>query len=307
MFADELGFCDENNVHNLIDSQLILNTSTNNATPVESDNGEKSSDNAKSVEVRLGEPGGMDHGKPDGVHEKPGGVDQGKLVPSLKKFNSLFKGNRNPSSGMKLEFVPAAKSASVIQFEFDDMEGEIEIWENALVGFEIGGNPTVENLEHFVKANWNHVVKPKILLHRKGWFFFKFHSREDRDLILKGGPWVMGQKTLLLKPWSPDFCIKNVKVSRVPIWIQLPGLDVQYWSVKGLSKIASKIGTPMYADRCTAAKERISYVRILVEVDLVEDLPHTIPICTPFGVQLTQKSFINGFHTNVTSVEGSGM
>lgn len=111
---------------------------------------------------------------------------------------------------------------------------------------------------------------------------------EERDLILRGGPWIVAQRNLMLKPWAPEFYAQEEKVCKVPVWVHLLGLDVQYWSIKGLSKIGSKVGKPIFVDRCTASKARISYACILIEVDVSSDLPHIIHLCTPFGIKITR-------------------
>lgn len=75
-------------------------------------------------------------------------------------------------------------------------------------------------------------------------------------------------KFFLLKLWTPSMRLDNKDVRIVPVWIQLPGLEVQFWSMKGLSKIASKVGKPLFDEKCTVHKEKISFARVLVEMDL---------------------------------------
>lgn len=44
------------------------------------------------------------------------------------------------------------------------------------------------------------------------------------------------------------------------------------------------LGTPIATDRLTASRERLSFARVLVEMEIVESLPNEIPIMTPKGV-----------------------
>ncbi|PHT86173.1 hypothetical protein T459_08279 [Capsicum annuum] len=52
---------------------------------------------------------------------------------------------------------------------------------------------------------------------------------------------------------------------------------------EALSKIGSGLGRPLYADNCTTTTERISYARILVEIDVTRPIPYSIKICDPKG------------------------
>ncbi|XP_059315703.1 uncharacterized protein LOC132066402 [Lycium ferocissimum] len=50
-----------------------------------------------------------------------------------------------------------------------------------------------------------------------------------------------------------------------------------------LSRISSGIGNHLYADECTTAIERISYARVLVEMDITRPLPNTVQVQDPNG------------------------
>lgn len=56
----------------------------------------------------------------------------------------------------------------------------------------------------------------------------------------------------------------------LPMWIRLP---LYLWGAKSLSNIGSVLGNPLVTDECTANKLRVSYVRMLVEVDITQELP----------------------------------
>lgn len=45
-----------------------------------------------------------------------------------------------------------------------------------------------------------------------------------------------------------------------------------------LSKIGSRLGQPLYVDECTTEVSRISFARILVEMDITKELPKNIKI-----------------------------
>jgi len=56
-----------------------------------------------------------------------------------------------------------------------------------------------------------------------------------------------------------------------------------------LSKIASVLGKPIQCDQPTSTLSRMSYARVLVEIDLLEELQHSIDITLPQGPALHQQ------------------
>ncbi|XP_074315117.1 uncharacterized protein LOC141651297 [Silene latifolia] len=184
--------------------------------------------------------------------------------------------------GMELHMVKESSDSGVV-IDAEDIEDEIAYWANTLVGQFIGGKPSLIQVKEFVGKNWNHVQKPEVLYYKKGWFFFRFPSEGDLCTVLRGSTWSLGNHSLVLKRWTPQISKELDSVSRVPVWVTLPDLDPIFWSAKALSKIASKIGTPLYADPVTTHKERLSFARIMIEVDVSQKLPDDILLHTPFG------------------------
>lgn len=64
---------------------------------------------------------------------------------------------------------------------------------------------------------------------------------------------------------------------------EISRFSVGYWSAKALSKVASAIGKPIHTDNYTANMDRISYARVLIEVDVSQPLPNSIQIETEAG------------------------
>lgn len=106
---------------------------------------------------------------------------------------------------------------------------------------------------------------------------------EDKKLIMQTGPHTFKGKPLILKDWDPNFQLRNESMRIVPIWINFPSLPIQCWAEENLSRIAILIGKPLCTDRLTADCERISYARILVEMDITQPLPDEVYIEIPNG------------------------
>ncbi|CAI8586969.1 unnamed protein product [Vicia faba] len=72
------------------------------------------------------------------------------------------------------------------------------------------------------------------------------------------------------------------------IWIKLPKLPLYLWGERTLDKIGSAIGVPMVTDECTTHKLRVTYARILVQVDITRKLVYEIAIKDKEGKALMQ-------------------
>lgn len=64
----------------------------------------------------------------------------------------------------------------------------------------------------------------------------------------------------------------------LPIWVCLPGLPLLYWYEENLERIASFLGKSMCTDCLTAKGERISYARLLIEMDITQTLPEVVNV-----------------------------
>jgi hypothetical protein len=75
---------------------------------------------------------------------------------------------------------------------------------------------------------------------------------------------------------------------RLPVWVKFPNLLLQCWSPLRLSKLASVIGKLVHSDSPTTSMTRLFYARVLVEIDLLAELPSSINITLPNGVSKPQ-------------------
>ncbi|XP_060195091.1 uncharacterized protein LOC132624308 [Lycium barbarum] len=67
----------------------------------------------------------------------------------------------------------------------------------------------------------------------------------------------------------------------IPLWVQFPGLPLQYWIEENIGQIGSLLGKPVCTDKLTAPSDRISYARVLIEIDVSQPLPLDLNIKNP--------------------------
>ncbi|XP_060202242.1 uncharacterized protein LOC132630698 [Lycium barbarum] len=90
---------------------------------------------------------------------------------------------------------------------------------------------------------------------------------------------------MVLKQWTTSFQMGKESIRQIPLWVTFPNLPVKYWSTENLSRIASFIGNPVCTDR---EEERLSYARILIELDMTQPLPEQMLIEKAHGKYRTQ-------------------
>ncbi|XP_021754907.1 uncharacterized protein LOC110720205 [Chenopodium quinoa] len=161
-------------------------------------------------------------------------------------------------------------------------------WMSSIIMYVVGDTPTLTAVKRYVDSVWNQVQTPNIFLHDDGYFLVHFHSIEDRDLVLAGGPYTFLNKPVIIKPWSTGFNFYEEILKVIPLWIKLPNLPLNFWSADSLIRIASILGVPLFADDCTTRQQRVSFARVLVEMDVTMTLPDHVWIEDELGVEFKQ-------------------
>ncbi|XP_019237929.1 PREDICTED: uncharacterized protein LOC109218063 [Nicotiana attenuata] len=91
-----------------------------------------------------------------------------------------------------------------------------------------------------------------------------------------------------MKAWTPDFDFNNEVLKTIPIWVKFPKLPLNCWGIEALRRINSGIGLPLYADDCTTKIERISYASVLIEMNIIKELPTNVLVQDPNGREFEQ-------------------
>ncbi|KAJ8771083.1 hypothetical protein K2173_023408 [Erythroxylum novogranatense] len=136
-------------------------------------------------------------------------------------------------------------------------------------------------LTHHPHVLQDGVISPPIDLLRAGaktWSNALFSSHVAVTEILELGPWHVGDQPMFLRQWQPGMGLDKSSVEVIPIWAQFHGLPLEYWTLEGLSHLASGIGKPICLDSQTAAMDRIGYAKICIEVPKAAVLPDKVCI-----------------------------
>ena len=156
-----------------------------------------------------------------------------------------------------------------------------------VIGYVAGKSPGFKALNGISSSVWK--CEASLTVHDSGWLIYQFNCEEDKNSVLCGGPYMVYGRPLILKSMPQFFDFSREEISRVPVWIRFPNLPLCCWSPTCLSKIASFLGKPIQSDQVTSTLSRMLYARVLVEVDLSEDLKHFVAVSLPSGPILHQK------------------
>ncbi|KAK4426525.1 hypothetical protein Salat_1421100 [Sesamum alatum] len=196
-------------------------------------------------------------------------------------FAGLFSNNRKVTEDNKLsKFVLDDGALKLEDNDLIDVKAKLGF---CLVGYIAGKFPGLKAI-HSLAKSWGAAFQQ----HVSGWLIFHFARDEDRQRILAGGPYFVFGLPLLLKNIPDCFEFKQDDISFSPVWATLPSLPLECWNPNALGKIGSRLGNPIAMDALTRKMERVSYARILVEVDSSKPLVDTVEFILPNGITRKQ-------------------
>jgi len=77
-----------------------------------------------------------------------------------------------------------------------------------------------------------------------------------------------------------------MEMTKVPVWVKFRNLPLKCWYTKCLSKITSMLEKPIQSEKLTSTVSRLVYAKVLIELDLFDDLSNSIEIILPNGTSL---------------------
>ncbi|XP_020220999.1 uncharacterized protein LOC109803727 [Cajanus cajan] len=100
------------------------------------------------------------------------------------------------------------------------------------------------------------------------YFLASFDLDDDREKAINGGPWMIFDHYLTVRPWSPNFSAQDDSINKTLVWVRFLNLNMMFYVESVLLTIASVIGKPLKVDLHTANMLRERFARVCVEVDL---------------------------------------
>lgn len=74
-----------------------------------------------------------------------------------------------------------------------------------------------------LRTMWKPVGRMDCIALSNDFFLIKFELQSDLEVVLKGGPWFMGQHFLAIRKWEIEFKAEETSLSSAAVWIRLLG------------------------------------------------------------------------------------
>ena len=115
----------------------------------------------------------------------------------------------------------------------------------------------------WVAATWLDHIKlcPDVFFLPPGWIAFKF-------AVILAGVWRWEHVGLLLKRWTPLFNPKTERYDLLPIWVKLPNLPFELWSVDFFRLVGNTLGVHLQTDLSFLKTGVCCMGKVLVLLDL---------------------------------------
>ncbi|GAV85207.1 DUF4283 domain-containing protein/zf-CCHC_4 domain-containing protein, partial [Cephalotus follicularis] len=104
---------------------------------------------------------------------------------------------------------------------------------------------------------------------------------------LENGSWDVWGYHLAVRKWSKDMVLALEDCKSIPIWIKLTRIPVQYWTMLGLSYIASVLGKPLHMDANTTKRYALSFARVCIDMEATSAFPDNIVLELDDGTTTT--------------------
>ncbi|XP_070035901.1 uncharacterized protein [Nicotiana tomentosiformis] len=209
----------------------------------------------------------------------------------MRKGINNHEGNKYASRGIKLSYIAPTiqEEIKIVELEKEEVDAEMEKWRRAVILYVVGESTTIGAVERFIASQWKITEKPRVYYYNEGYFLIHFHNMEYRNRAMSSTPNTINNKPIIMREWTTDFNFKEEMPSTLPLWVRFPNLPMNCWGVKSLSRIASSLGVPIYVDDCTTRIDRISYARVLIEIDITKELPDKTVVRDPNGRSFEQE------------------
>ncbi|XP_050233454.1 uncharacterized protein LOC126681941 [Mercurialis annua] len=208
----------------------------------------------------------------------------------VRKWVDLVKTNRQKNPDCGLKYIPPVinNGVRVAKIQEDDILNEVDRWKYVVLGCVYGLNPRFYKLQSFIKNRWGKLGLINFHQIKSNLFAFVFESEEGKIQAMADGPITFDSHPLLLQEWKRKMTFEIEKGALVSVWVKFPLLPWEFWSDESLITIASTLGKPLFADRCTRDRSKLTYARVLIEMRLNEIFPDIIIIKDTDGEILNQ-------------------
>ena len=150
------------------------------------------------------------------------------------------------------------------------------VWAKSLIVKVYGRSVGFNFIQSKLNTLWKPTGRMDVIDLGKEFFLTRFSCKEDHEMVLRKGPWFVGEHFLSIRPWEPNFKPSSTNVSSIAVWIRLNELPIEYYEMEVLSQIGNSVGKILRIDTYTANEARGCFARLCVQVDVDKLLVTTV-------------------------------
>ncbi|KAJ1388771.1 Zinc knuckle CX2CX4HX4C [Sesbania bispinosa] len=169
-------------------------------------------------------------------------------------------------------------SPPIVVFTEEDISDGISLCSKSLVGRLLMEKPVhVNSLQNALAGIWCYPKGLIVVEVESKTFQFFFDSESDMERILRGSPWIFRNSWLCLRRWERNQELRTLSFNIVPLKVQIWGLPSHCKTPRMGQRIGACLGEVKESE-IFEVRERGSFIKILVEVDVTKPLKPGINI-----------------------------
>ncbi|XP_028754982.1 uncharacterized protein LOC114714409 [Neltuma alba] len=145
-------------------------------------------------------------------------------------------------------------------------------WKRSVIVKLLGRSIGFKALEGRLQTMWARRGVISLIDIGHGFFIVKLSNKQVYLEALTGGPWMVYDHYLTVRPWEPNFKAATATIDKVAVWVRFPNVFTEYYDIEALSLMGDRIGKTLKIDLNTASHLRGHYARVCVLVDLSKQL-----------------------------------
>lgn len=93
-------------------------------------------------------------------------------------------------------------------------------------------------------------------------FLFKIPNASARQRVLREGFWSIDGCSMFVAEWTPGVKPSKPALKSAPVWIELRKIPFEFYNPKGISRIASLVGHPIFLHQETIAMTNFEVAKV---------------------------------------------
>nr|KAJ0226815.1 hypothetical protein LSAT_V11C100000080 [Lactuca sativa] len=159
----------------------------------------------------------------------------------------------------------------VVEMPLSDILIGCSPFKTTLYGYFIDKHVNFFNVNKFAHNIWKKHGLEELMVNDEGIYFFRFSTEQGMLSVLEGGVWMVFDSALVVRIWTTGVSSVKDQHDKVPVWVKIFNVPLEYWNGTGLSHIAWEIAKPLDVDAhmdkmCQEHWGRPAFMRILIEM-----------------------------------------